>query len=119
MRTLIIIFTMARSKCCNKNMEENIPLEDLSLDDEEDDKEDSMPEKTCHNLLNKKLAKVLVKKNYDEYKDGWGIDLTGFSRLSECRMHKMVGPLIKEAEKESRKRRKQKKKKNMSKKAKK
>ena len=46
---------------------------------------------------------MLVKKNYDEYKDAWGIDLMEFGRLSELRMHKLMRPLIKEAEKESKK----------------
>ena len=87
-------------------MVEDIPLEDLSLDDEEDDEEKNSimsEEKSCHNLSNKKLAKVLVKKNYDEYKDGWGINLTEFGGLSELRMHKLMRSLIKEAEKESKK----------------
>ena len=50
-------------------MVEDIPLEDLSLDDEEDGelKDSVKPEKSCRNLPNKKLTKVLVKKNYDEY----------------------------------------------------
>ena len=61
---------MARTKCSgNRNMVEDIPLEDLSLDDEEDGelKDSVKPEKSCRNLPNKKLTKVLVKKNYDEY----------------------------------------------------
>ena len=90
-------------------MVEDIPLEDLSLDDEEDDEERNCitsEEKSCRNLSNKKLAKVLVKKNYDEYKDGWGIDFTEFGRLSKLRMHKLMRPLIKEVEKESKKRKK-------------
>ena len=58
MHTLVIIFAMARTKRSgNRNMVEDIPLEDLSLDDEEDDEEKNsimFEEKSCRNLSNKK-----------------------------------------------------------------
>ena len=86
----------------NRNMVEDVPLQDLSLEDEEDDEERNgitSEEKSFRNLSNKILAKVLVNKNYDEYEDSWGIDLTEFGRLLELRMCKLMRPLIKEAEK--------------------
>ena len=87
-------------------------LDNLSLNDKEEDEEYSLDEEACRNLPDKKLTKVLVKKNYDEYEDSLEIDLTRLGGLSECRMCKLMGPVLKEAQKECRTR----KKKNMTKK---